>query len=223
MTKPKQMTGIINREWSEPSYGGTAFMPGKFEYDGMRVTYCMTTTPAYCGADFIYDFVYNNEIVETYRVSIGEYRYRKTDADVRRAKTRMREWYKRFRYHLQLHKAHARGLPLTYYAYKEDYLVESYSRAHRMDFSFWEIKQQPMYGFGMSQKMSRIRPRVNPNSGNTAAFFAGPYDPDLYAVNHKKWGDGYVTVVHEKCNDYPYDVDGEGGYEGEDNYDEEEW
>lgn len=101
-----------------------------------------------------------------------------------------------------------------------EYDYEYYGRIHDMDFSFWEIEQRPMYGFGKYMKMRHTRPTVNPNSGNLAAFFTGEFGRDVYYRGWRRWGTGWVHVLSKRIEDYPFDIDGE--YR-EPEYDDEEW
>lgn len=184
MSELKEMKGIINSYWHTGGYG--AYQVARLEWDGMSIEFKKGYIPAYCGAMFFYDFEYNWELDRLYR----EYKKGGRTAGA----LRIREFYRRLRFFLGIQEVHGR--------YSDERLG--------MDIAFWEVEQRPMYGFGRSQRMSRVGPRVNPNSGNTAQFFAAPYDSHRggrseYALMLEKHGKEWVKVVSSSTEGIPRD------------------
>lgn len=214
-----QMSGVVNSYWASSFEYNPPSTAGVFRWDGMEITYQLGIVPAYCGAYFLYDFIYNERLHTMYR-NTRDSRWT-TEETRKKAASKLRAFFRRFKYHLGIHLTKARANPVDWPDGQRD--REYYAHPYKMQCTLWEVDSRAMYFGAQVMSGKKAKPVTNPNSGNTAAFFMFEFDSEYYVRMYRRYGTDWCKQVYHNVRNYPYDVADEDGNDESDYNDLEEW
>lgn len=227
MIKIKLLKKVVPATNYGAAYRSISVVDGDWQWMGNA-----SIIPAYCGGRFLWDFQTSYEAQNCMRGLMAEMTGNDVTARDKRVLEENRGRIEEFMDLIYLalaiefidtiqgyQGAHETHDPAKWDFYTRDMMMSK----GRMDMSFWEIQHRPMYAFGLKFGLDHLPPRRNPNSGNTASFFAGEYDMNRYLELYEKykgeftveWVDSMWNDLEDLAEDEPFDED-----EG---YEEEEW
>lgn len=184
--------------------------------------------PMYCGAKFWWDFQTNyamsSDLRQYMQKAVGNELPPSAEKKVEHVTPQAEQMYRAIMYAMMVEHIDSvvgeYGSRDTHHPIEWGYYADNIRSKMDMDFSFWEVDYRPMYAFALYHGFDMLPPRTNPNSWNTASFFAGPPTVDVYLKLYDEFKDTlrveWVDSLHE---DIP-DIDDGNPFDDEDI---EEW
>ena len=177
--------------------------------------------PSYCGAKFWWDFqtnyTMNVDLREYMKKAAGNELSPAEEERMQRITPQVEQMYRAIMYAMMVEHIDSivgiRGSRESHHPKDWGWDRDSIKAKMGMDFTLWEIEHRPMYAFALYHGLDMLPPRNNPNSGNTASFFAGPPTFDFYMELYLEfkdtvrveWVDNMYDEIDDIGDDYPFD------------------